>query len=252
MKKWLVRIVAVLAIIILLPIGAIVYSFAVTTPMADRKELSGGAVQIKDGFSSAGMIPSGPGQVILVDCGNDKAATSILAELKRQGLDKEAVKAVLITHGHPDHTNGCGIFSNAEIFAMASEQGLLEGTVGSRAPIGALMGKRNSGLHIARYLQDGESFQIGTQTISVYAVPGHTDGSAAYLVAGTLYLGDSADSGKDGKLHHAKRLASNDVEQNIASLKNLARRLAPVASQIKFLEFAHSGPFEGAGRLMDF
>lgn len=42
--------------------------------------------------------------------------------------------------------------------------------------------------------------------VTSYLVPGHTDGSAAYLAGGTLYLGDSADSGKDGNVLPAKRL----------------------------------------------
>ena len=245
-----VLIVIVLAILVCF--GLIFYSFSRTIPLKDRQQLSGGAVQVKDGMVSVGIIPSGASQVILVDCGNDHKATTILDALKQMGLGSEAVKTILLTHGHPDHIAGCAVFPEAEVFAMAAEQSLLEGRTAARSPIGFLMGKRNSGIHVARYLQDGDTLQRGNVLVTAYLVPGHTDGSAAYLAAGTLYLGDSADSAKGGSLLPAKRLFSNDIAQNRASLKKLAEELKPQASEIQYLEFAHSGPLPGIAPLLNF
>jgi glyoxylase-like metal-dependent hydrolase (beta-lactamase superfamily II) len=101
-------------------------------------------------------------------------------------------------------------------------------------------------------LQDGDSVQRGNVLVTAYLIPGHTDGSAAYLAAGTLYLGDSADSAKNGSLLPAKRFVSNDIEQNHASLKRLAEKLKPQASEIQFMEFAHSGPLSGIAPLLNF
>jgi glyoxylase-like metal-dependent hydrolase (beta-lactamase superfamily II) len=78
------------------------------------------------------------------------------------GLGKESVKAILLTHAHPDHIGGCGAFPDAEIFAMAAERSLLEGRAASRSLIGVLIGKKDSGLHIARYLQTETRFSLGT------------------------------------------------------------------------------------------
>ena len=135
---------------------------------------------------------------------------------------------------------------------MKSEQPLLEGKVSSRGPVRLVMPKRPAPIMINHYLNDGETTTLGSQTVSAYLIPGHTDGSGAYLVDGVLYLGDSADSNRSGKLTPAKWLVSNDVEQNRASLKDLAHRLAPQASLIKFLEFAHSAPIPGLQPLLDF
>jgi glyoxylase-like metal-dependent hydrolase (beta-lactamase superfamily II) len=240
------------ALAVVVCFGLIFYSFSGTIPLKDRQPLSGGAEQVKDGMVSVGIIPSAAGQVILVDCGNDHKAKAILDALKQVGLGRGAVKTILLTHAHPDHIAGCAVFPDAEVFAMAAEQSLLEGRTAARSPIGFLMGKKNSGIHVARYLQDGDVLQRGNVMVTAYLIPGHTDGSAAYLAAGTLYLGDSADSGKDGSLLPAKRFFSNDIAQNCASLKKLAEELKPQASEIQYLEFAHSGPLPGIAPLLNF
>ncbi len=232
--------------------GLILYSFSRTIPLKDRQSLSGGAEQVKDGMVYVGIVPFADGQVILVDCGNDRKATAILDALKQMGLGREAVRTVLLTHGHFDHTSGCGAFPDAEVFAMAAEQPLLEGRAAAKSAVEFLMGKRSSGIRVTRYLQDGDSFQRGNVLVTAYLIPGHTDGSAAYLAAGTLYLGDSADSAKDGRLLPAKRFVSNSIRQNRASLKMLAEKLKPQASEIQFMEFAHSGPLPGIAPLLNF
>ena len=250
--KIILYILIVFVLVLAACAGLIFYSFWRAIPLKDGQQLSGGAVQVKDGMVSVGMIPSGVGQVILVDCGNDRQAKAILNALKQRGLEPEAVKTILLTHGHPDHIAGCGVFPDAEVFAMAPEQPLLEGRSAARSVVGFLMGKRNFVIHLTRYLQDGDVLQRGNVTVTAYLIPGHTDGSAAYLAAGTLYLGDSADSNKDGTLHRAKRIVSNDVVENRASLTRLAQELKPRASEIQYLEFAHSGPLPGIDPLLKF
>jgi glyoxylase-like metal-dependent hydrolase (beta-lactamase superfamily II) len=248
LRNILIVVVAVVALLF----GLLFYSFWRAIPLKDGQPLSGGAVQLKDGIVSVGAIPVGDGQVILVDCGNDRDGTAILEGLKRMGYGKDAVRAILLTHAHSDHMGGCAAFPKAEAFAMAAEQPVLEGRAALRSPIGFLMGKKDSGIRPARYLQDGDTFPIGNVVVTAYLIPGHTDGSAAYLAAGTLYLGDSADAKKDGTLLPAKGFVSNDVEENHESLKKLAEKLEPQAGNIEFMEFAHSGPLRGIGPLLHF
>lgn len=208
------------------------------------------ASQIKQGFVSVAAIPSGDHQVILVDCGNDPHATAIIEGLHRMGLDKQDVKAILLTHAHPDHIAGCGVFVSAAIYAMAAERLLIERQARQQTILGVPIGKPNE-IDISRYLQDGDSFRIGKVGVVAYLIPGHTDGSAAYLAAGTLYLGDSADGGRDGHLLPAKRFVSKDIADNKTSLLRLAGELRPKENKIEFMEVAHSGPLRGINALLN-
>jgi glyoxylase-like metal-dependent hydrolase (beta-lactamase superfamily II) len=80
---------------------------------------------------------------------------------------------------------------------MDAERPLIEGRAQTKSWSTKLFGGPKSGPCVAKYLKDRQRFQLGGVTITSYLVPGHTDGSAAYLIGGTLFLGDSADSGED-------------------------------------------------------
>jgi len=230
----------------------IAITFSGTAAILDGKELAGGVRLVKDGFVSAAVLPAGEHEVVLVDCGNDAAARPLLAELKRRGLGPEAVSAILITHAHPDHIAGCKTFPKAELYGMAAEQPLLEGRAAGRGLLGKLLGAKDSGLRFSHALEDGAVVHVGTLEITAFAVPGHTAGSAAYLVSGILFLGDSADATSDGKMAGSKWLFSDDRAQDHASLRKLSERLAPQSSDIKWLVFSHSAPLEGLGPLTAF
>jgi hypothetical protein len=89
--------IAIVAVVLLF-VGLIFYSFSRTMPLKNLQPLSGGAFQIKAGFVSVGIIPSGDHQVIMVDCGNDAKAKDILATLAQVGLSQDSVRTILLTH----------------------------------------------------------------------------------------------------------------------------------------------------------
>ena len=88
---------------------------------------------------------------------------------------------------------------------------------------------------------DDETILLGTTAVHVFAVPGHTQGSAAYLVDGVLFLGDAADFGRDHALIGSPWIFSDSQQQDRESLMNLERRLQPMADQVKAIDCAHSG-----------
>jgi len=101
-------------------------------------------------------------------------------------------------------------------------------------------------------LHDGEAVQLGSFQVRVFAVPGHTPGSAAYAIGENLFLGDSANQDKQGHLKAAPWIFSESAAQNRKSLIELARCLASDSS-IKTLVFGHSAPLErGVAPLVEF
>ena len=67
------------------------------------------------------------GEAIMIDAGI--SCRKILAQMEREGVDKECVKAILITHEHSDHVSGAGatarklgvpVMCNEETFSQLS------------------------------------------------------------------------------------------------------------------------------------
>lgn len=250
MKRWLKRIVKVFGVTLLLLavlVGVGFYSaFGGMARIVDGKEPAPGVRIVKDGFVSVGVIDVGGGKIALVDAGSDPEGKAILAELSRRGASPDAVSAIFVTHGHRDHTGGCAKFPAAAIYALEPDVGLAEGREGGHGPMTRLVSVKPTGVHVTRALHDGEKLQVGDKEVRVFAVPGHTAGSAAYLVAGVLFLGDSAGMRSDGKLAGAPWLFSDDHAQNHASLAALAKRLEPERDGILAIAPAHTatGPFD--------
>ena len=112
----------------------------------------------------------------------------ILAEVKRNGL---AIKYVLNTHAHFDHTDANGALVEATGATLAlhpADRPLLSASGGA-----ALFGLRADpspppGLD----LQDGDELEVGNLRFQVLHTPGHTPGHVCFYEPdqGTLFDGD--------------------------------------------------------------
>ena len=225
-----------------------VASFAGLPPVQDGEELGDVGVVVKDGYTSLDILRAGNGQVALIDAGADVKGEALLAALKKQGLTADSVRAIFLTHGHPDHTAGCHLFPRAEVYALAEDVALAEGRGKAHGPVTQFIPAKDTGVRVTHALRDGDVVPVGTLNVHVYAVPGHTAGSAAYQVRNVLFGGDSADATKDGKLTSAKWVVSDDATQNRRSLVTLADRLVPEKT-VELLVASHTGTLKGLGVL---
>jgi glyoxylase-like metal-dependent hydrolase (beta-lactamase superfamily II) len=177
---------------------------------------------------SAFILDAGPGRVVLIDAGTASSADAIIGALKARGLGVDAVQAIFVTHSHRDHVGGLVRFPNAEVYALAAERdGILA-----------------RGGRVTRTVADGEVVTIGPLSVRTFAVPGHTQGSAAFLADDTLFLGDTCSGRSDGTVHHPVWLHTKSTDQGLESLKALARRLQDEGVPVKALAFSHSGPID--------
>ena len=149
----------------------------------------------------------------LVDAGNDPDATAILAALAAKGHRAEDVTDVLVTHGHRDHIAGIPRFPNAKVHAMGVEVPVVEGRAGTNGPLPRLFPASPTGIAVADPVADGARVPLGSLVAEVLALPGHTEGSAAWLVDGVLFFGDAADATNAGKLVPAKWIFSDDTDE---------------------------------------
>jgi hydroxyacylglutathione hydrolase len=93
---------------------------------------------------------------------------------KQEGLN---IKAALITHGHPDHTNGINELLRTHdipIYVSKDEAFFYK-------PIGENI----------KDMAHGDSIEIGNVHIDFIHTPGHTPGSQCFLCDGNLISGDT-------------------------------------------------------------
>lgn len=247
--KRLVKIVLLVVVLLAVAVGVLLaLAFIGRKPISDGADI-GGIRIVQDGIVAVGVVPVSESEVALVDAGSDPAGHAILEELSRRGLGPDAVTAILVTHGHPDHIAAIKVFPRARVMALAAEAPLIEGRVGVRAPLMRFFPAKPTGLTVDGQLHDGERFTLGAVAVQMFAVPGHTAGSAAYLVNGVLFIGDAADVDSDGRLQGAPWIFSDSQTENHASLVRLSQRLARDGIPVTAIVPSHSGDTDGIAAL---
>ena len=240
MKRALKIVGLLVAVLVVGVVALLAATFMGRQSITDGAEASGVRI-VKDGIVSVGVIPVSEREIALVDAGNDKEAKAILAELSRRHLGPDAVTTILITHGHPDHTGGVAMFPRAQVISLDAEKPLVEGRVGAKGPLTRLFPVSPTGITVTKTVADGDTLMLGPHRVRVFAVPGHTQGSAAYLVDDVLFMGDAADTKSDGTVIGAPWVFSDSQPQDHASLVALDERLTRDNVPVKAVVFAHSG-----------
>ena len=96
--------------------------------------------------------------------------------------------AVLLTHGHFDHTGALGAFEGLPIYIHAADAQMLNDPFLSLAD---MMGDRTVRPAATDHVADGQILTLAGLTVRVLHTPGHTPGSVCYEIGGVLFTGDT-------------------------------------------------------------
>ena len=117
MKRILKIVGVVVVLFVITALSVIAPAFLGRRSVPDGLEVNSIRI-VKDGMVSVAVVPLGERDVALIDAGNDATGKAILDELTRRGLGPDAVRTILITHGHPDHLGAVAVFPKASVMAQ--------------------------------------------------------------------------------------------------------------------------------------
>ncbi|MCU0104650.1 MBL fold metallo-hydrolase [Acholeplasma vituli] len=161
---------------------------------------------------------------ILIDPSHDLAF--IEAALKGYTL-----KAILLTHGHIDHTALIDHF-NVPVYMHKDDYLLMYDADQSGAKSLKMALPKFKGSDI-QFIKDLDKIPFMDETLTVYHTPGHTKGSVCYLYRNELYTGDTLFKGGVGR--------TDLVGGSTAQLNKSLKRLFTECSQTVKIFPGHDG-----------
>ena len=114
----------------------------------------------------------------------------------KKALDGKKAAAVLLTHGHFDHTGALYAFAGTPIYMHPSDDVMLLDPVWS---VGDMVGDSAPRPAATDFVQEGAKLRLAGLDITVLHTPGHTLGSVCYQIGDVLFTGDTMFSGSYGR-----------------------------------------------------
>ncbi|MBR0839418.1 N-acyl homoserine lactonase family protein [Bradyrhizobium liaoningense] len=166
-----------------------------------------------------GLVPADPKAVTW------RRPKTLAAQLEQLGLKPDDVKAMAVSHTHPDHTGNVELFPQAVLYVQKAEYDWP----------GANNEPRFKPSHPVELLA-GDKDVFGDGSITILSTPGHTPGHQSLLVklpkTGAVILSGDAVHFKDN--WDNRRVPSMNVskDQSAASMQKIADTLAKEKAQL--------------------
>ena len=141
--------------------------------------------------------------------------------LIEDALKGYTLKAILLTHGHIDHTALIDHFS-VPIYMHKDDYLLMQDLDQSGAKALKISLPKNIHGLDTRFVKDLDSIPFMDESITVYHTPGHTKGSVCFLYRSELYTGDTLFKGGVGRTD----LVGGSTAQLNKSLKRIITELS--------------------------
>ncbi|NYG50491.1 glyoxylase-like metal-dependent hydrolase (beta-lactamase superfamily II) [Bradyrhizobium sp. IAR9] len=166
-----------------------------------------------------GLVPADP-----------KATTwrrpkTLAAQLEQLGLKPDDVKAMAVSHTHPDHTGNVELFPQATLYVQKAEYDWP----------GANNEPRFKPSHPVELL-NGDKDVFGDGSVTILSTPGHTPGHQSLLVklpkTGAVVLSGDAVHFRDNWDNRRVPSMNVDKDQTAASMQKIADTLAKEKAQL--------------------
>lgn len=134
--------------------------------------------------------------VILIDSGVAGCESIIEKAIKEDGYNSGDIKAVLLTHAHPDHIGTAAYFRGkygAKIYASAGERPWIEDIdlQFKQRPIPNFYALAGKSAKVDIIVKDGDTAEIDGIKINVMGTAGHSADEVSYRIGGAVFVGDA-------------------------------------------------------------
>lgn len=173
------------------------------------QQIAGGIHQVSKGVNA--FVVDGDDGVVLIDTGLPKRHGTILEGLKAIGRRPDDVSAIVITHGHADHTGGAAVLkreTGAALIASEIDAAVVRGDVPAPPPpvmdrpiLRSLIGLLPPAEGVAVDHAVGDGAVPVVSDLNAVPTPGHTAGHISLHLdrhGGVLFAGDAALSTRSG------------------------------------------------------
>ena len=135
---------------------------------------------------------------------------------KKLKLDPNKVMHVFLTHSDSDHAGGLGLFKNADIFISKKEEPMI---THQKARKGIFYNKEIADCH---FMEDRETLQIDHSSVTLISSPGHTVGSAMYVIDNEILVtGDTISLSKEGDIKYSGSFQNMNHRENMETVDKL-------------------------------
>jgi glyoxylase-like metal-dependent hydrolase (beta-lactamase superfamily II) len=192
---------------------------------------------------------------LLIDTGYPSDRELVLASIRHLGLQPADARAVLITHGHVDHTGSAAYFAGTygtPVLCAPEELAHVQGKEKHQVTFGQVMVRAwrprvfrwllhviNAGALTAQPATQARAWDAETLRNlpcrpEAIALPGHTPGNAAILLpdAGAIAVGDSFVTGHPLSRTSGPQMLHPMYHSDPAAALEATRRLAGVAASV--------------------
>ena len=174
-------------------------------------------------------------EAAIIDAGAGSEPELILANIEADGITRDQIKYLILTHCHGDHAGGAADLQQAldvEVIAPAGAKSWLEtpdedamNITRARAAGRYPPDYRFTPVKVAREVADGEIIRIGSLHLEVFSTPGHAPLHCSYMLRDSgrtcLFSGDLVFAGGAVSIIWSPDTSVFDIGESIGRFRGM-------------------------------